>query len=101
MLPVANSGTVAPAEAGCQPTAIRLLERTIPRQSLANRATDAAEAAEVFAVGDFGGAIDTLEHRIGKIDGLTPAPDWMDGSLEQARPAVDVRALIGDLKLLL
>lgn len=68
------------------------------RKSLANRATEAADA---IAVGDFAGAIDSLESLLDKIDGITPPPDWMVSSAEQAQLAADVQALIDDLLLLL
>jgi len=59
--------------------------------SLANRATDAANA---IAAGDYPTAVNELQSLLDKIDGIDPPPDWINPSPEQAALAEDVELLI-------
>lgn len=68
------------------------------RNSLANRA---ANAANSIAAGNYAQAIAELESLLDKIDGVTPPPDWISPSLEQAALAAEVALLIDLLTLLL
>ncbi len=66
------------------------------RNSLANRATEAANA---IAAGDYETAIDLLVSLLAKVDGVEPEPDWMDLSPEQQQLAEDTALLIALLML--
>jgi hypothetical protein len=67
------------------------------RGSLANRASDAANA---IAAGGYEAAIDHLSSLLDKIDDVSPPPDWMDPSPEKSALADEVRLLIALVELL-
>lgn len=67
------------------------------RNSLANRATEAANA---IAAGDIQGAIDKLVSLLQKVDGQSPPPDWMDESPEKELLRAEASLLIALLELL-
>lgn len=61
------------------------------RTALANRAS---EAANLIALGDYDGAIATLQSLLDKVDDLMPPPDWMSSSPQKTALAEEIRLLI-------